>query len=102
LKFEESSEVSEDDSLPPQELEMYPATAAAAFSATNSPLLVSSLASTSTMLHSGQIAEAMSRSSDSSRVQSSVAGARAGSGEVWPFWLSLVKLGTAGSPAEDR
>ena len=94
--------VSEDDSPPPQELEMYPATFAAAFSATSRPVPLSLVASTSTMLHSGQIAEAMSRSSDSSRVQSSLAGASDGSGEVWPFWLSFWKLGTGGSPAAER
>ena len=72
------------------------------FSAAYSPVPVSLLASTSTMLHSGQIAEAMSRSSDSSRVQSSLAGAGDGSGEVAPFWLTFLKLGTAGSPADER
>ena len=41
------------------------------------------------LVNSGQIAEAMSRSSDSSRVQSSLAGASVGSGEVWPFWFSF-------------
>ncbi len=63
---------------------------------------LSLVASTRTMLHSGQIAEAMSRSRDSSSVQSSLAGASAGSGEVAPFWFTFLKLGTAGRPAAER
>jgi len=53
------------------------------------------------MLHSGQIADAMSRSSAASTFQSSLAGAGDGSGEVWPFWLTLVKF-AAGRPAAER
>src|SRR5580704_14968049 len=62
------------------------------------------VASTRSILHSGQIAETMSTSSDSSSVQSSSAGAVAGSGEVSPSWLYWVNWPDvrAGSPAADR
>ncbi len=74
---------------------------AAVFSAMYRPSLESSCASTRTILQFGQVAETMSRSRDSSRVQSSEDGASGGSGEVAPVWLTLVKL-AAGSPAADR
>src|SRR6201992_2253688 len=55
-----------------------PSVLAAVSSAAYSPLPVSLAASTRSILHSGQIAEAMSMSSDSSSVQLSLAGAVGG------------------------
>ncbi len=98
--------VSTDDSDPPQLLEMYlaPSVVAAVSSATYSPVPESLLASTRLILQFGQIAETMSMSRDSSSVQSSPAGAAAGSGEVSPFWLYWVNWPDvrAGRPAADR
>src|ERR1700691_1594105 len=81
-----------------------PSVVAAVSSATYRPVPLSLLASTRSILHSGQIAETMSTSRDSSRVQSSLTGAVAGSGEVWPFWLYTVNWPAvrAGRPAADR
>src|SRR6202050_774032 len=81
-----------------------PSVVAAVSSATYRPVPVSLVASTRSILHSGQIAETISTSSDSSSVQSSLAGAVTGSGEVWPFWLYTVNWPEvrAGRPAADR
>src|SRR4051794_8781546 len=68
-----------------------PAIAAAAFWDTNRPLPWSSCASTSTSLQVGHAALARSRSSAASTVQSSLAGALPGSGEVAPFWLTIFR-----------
>ena len=61
------------------------------------------LASTRMMWQSGQIADTMSISSDSSRSQP-VVPAEAGSGEVAPFSFTTLKqpVPQAGNPQDDR
>src|SRR5689334_18154281 len=89
----ESSDTSEPSDGPPQLSLMAttPGRAAAAFCATNRPLLWSSCASTSTILQVGHAALTRSRSSAASTVQSSPGGELPGSGEVAPFWLMILK-----------
>src|SRR5215471_15353229 len=91
-------------SAPPQLLEMNLAPRATAeFSAVYRLVSLALFASTSVMWHSGQIADTMSMSSASSTSQPEVP-APAGSGEVAPFWFTLVKQPApqAGRPHCDR
>src|ERR1700722_3489983 len=86
--------------------EMYlaPSVVAAVRSAASRPSPPSLRASTRSIVQRGQIAETISRSRDSSWVQSSPAGDLGGSGEVAPFWLYVVNWPgfRAGSRAAER
>src|SRR3569833_4494984 len=55
------------------------------------PASMSLLVRTSRILQSGHAADAMSRSSAVSPVQSSLAGASGGIGDLLPSWLTMVK-----------
>src|SRR5437763_812944 len=77
---------------PPQLLLMTAAPSLAAVScAIMRPSSMSLLVKTRTILQSGHAADAMSRSSAVSPVQSSLAGAAGGIGVVLPSWLTMVR-----------